>query len=94
MDFQTNNTNYVTNTQEKRVLTISIRKNEPVEKAIRRLKKRVDREGVLKIVRQKAYYEKPSEKRIRKRKAARRNAVRIKRMGTFRFQTNEFKSDN
>jgi len=68
------------------VLTISIRKNEPVEKAIRRLKKRVDREGILKIVRQKAYYEKPSEKKIRKRKAARRNAVRIKRMGSFKFQ--------
>jgi len=75
------------------VLTISIRKNEPVEKAIRRLKKRVDREGVLKIVRQKAYYEKPSEKRIRKQKAARRNAVRIRRMGTLRFQTNEFRSE-
>jgi len=90
---QTFNTNYVTNTQENRVLTISIRKNEPVEKAIRRLKKRVDREGVLKIVRQKAYYEKPSEKRIRKRKAARRNAVRIRKMGTLRFQTNEFRSE-
>ncbi|RLD09131.1 MAG: 30S ribosomal protein S21 [Chlamydiae bacterium] len=75
------------------MLTISIRKNEPVEKAIRRLKKRVDREGVLKIVRQKAYYEKPSEKRIRKRKAARRNAVRIRKMGTLRFQTNEFRSE-
>ena len=75
------------------MLTISIRKNEPVEKAIRRLKKRVDREGVLKIVRQKAYYEKPSEKRIRKQKAARRNAVRIRRMGTLRFQTNEFRSE-
>lgn len=69
------------------MLTISIRKNEPVEKAIRRLKKRVDREGILKIVRQKAYYEKPSEKRIRKRKAARRNAVRIKRMGNLKFQS-------
>ena len=69
------------------MLTISIRKNEPVEKAIRRLKKRVDREGILKIVRQKAYYEKPSEKRIRKRKAARRNAVRIKKMSSFKFQS-------
>lgn len=69
------------------MVTISVRKNEPVEKAIRRLKKSVDREGVLKIVRQKAYYEKPSEKRIRKRKAAKRNAGRIKRMGLFRFQS-------
>jgi small subunit ribosomal protein S21 len=50
-----------------------------VEKAIRRLKKKVDREGVLKVVRQHAFYEKPSEKRLRKQKAARRNAVRMMR---------------
>jgi len=59
------------------VLTITVRKNESVDKAIRRLKKKVDREGVLKVVRQHAFYEKPSEKRIRKQKAARRNAVRM-----------------
>lgn len=59
------------------MLTITVRKNESVDKAIRRLKKKVDREGVLKVVRQHAFYEKPSEKRIRKQKAARRNAVRM-----------------
>jgi len=62
------------------VLTVSLKKNESVDKAIRRLKKKVDREGVLKIVRQNAYYEKPSEKRLRKQKAARRNAARIMKM--------------
>ena len=61
------------------MLTITVRKNESVDKAIRRLKKKVDREGVLKVVRQHAFYEKPSEKRIRKQKAARRNALRMKR---------------
>ncbi len=66
------------------MLTVSVRKNEPVDKAIRRLKKKVDREGVLKIVRQHAFYEKPSVKRLRKRKAARRNAVRIMRLGSVR----------
>jgi len=62
------------------VLTVSLKKNETVDKAIRRLKKKVDRECVLKIVRQNAYYEKPSEKRLRKQKAARRNAARLMKM--------------
>ena len=62
------------------VLTINVRKNEPVDKAIRRLKKSVDREGILKTVRQHAYYEKPSEKKLRKRKAAQRNAHRLARL--------------
>ncbi len=62
------------------MLTVTIRKNEGVDKAIRRLKKKVDREGVLKIVRQHAYYEKPSEKKLRKQKNARRNAIRMIRM--------------
>jgi len=66
--------------EQDRVLTVTIRKNEGVDKAIRRLKKKVDREGVLKIVRQHAYYEKPSEKKLRKRKNARRNAIRMIRM--------------
>jgi len=64
------------------VLTVTLRKNEPVDKAIRRLKKKVDRESVLKIVRQHAYYEKPSEKRLRKQKAARRNAARMMRLAS------------
>lgn len=61
------------------MLTVTVRKNEPVEKAIRRLKKKVDREGVLKAVRLHAYYEKPGEKRLRKQKAARRNLLRLQR---------------
>ena len=62
------------------MLTVQIRKNETVDKAIRRLKKKVDREGVLKVVRQHAYYEKPSEKRLRKQKEARRNNARMMKM--------------
>lgn len=62
------------------MLTVTVRKNETVDKAIRRLKKKVDREGVLKVVRQHAQYEKPSEKKLRKQKAARRNAHRMMKM--------------
>ena len=62
------------------MLTVLVRRNEPIEKAIRRLKKKVDREGVLKLVRQHAFYEKPSVKRLRKQKDARRNARRMIRL--------------
>ena len=42
---------------------IKLKKGEPVEKALRRLKKKIDREGTLKIVRSHRHYEKPSERR-------------------------------
>ncbi len=49
---------------------IKIRKGEAMEKALRRLKKKLDREGVVKELRQRRYFEKPCEKRRRKRKVA------------------------
>jgi small subunit ribosomal protein S21 len=42
---------------------------------LRRLKKKVDREGTLKIVRSRRTFEKPSEKRRRKEKVARFSAM-------------------
>ena len=58
------------------VLTeIRLKKGEPVDRALRRLKKRIDREGTLKIVRNLRRFEKPSERRRRKEKAARFSAM-------------------
>jgi small subunit ribosomal protein S21 len=54
---------------------IRIKKGESIEKALRRLKKKIDREGTLKIVRSHRHYEKPSERRRRKEKAARFSAM-------------------
>ncbi len=54
---------------------IKLKKGEPVEKALRRLKKKVDREGTLKEARNHRHYEKPSERRRRKLKVARFNAM-------------------
>ena len=54
---------------------IKLKKGEPVEKALRRLKKKVDREGILREVRNHRHYEKPSERRRRKLKDARFNAM-------------------
>ena len=52
-----------------------LKKGEPVERALRRLKKKIDREGTLKVVRQRRRFEKPSEQRRRKTKAARFTAM-------------------
>lgn len=51
-------------------IEIKIRKNEPVDRAIRRLKKKLDRENIIKDVRAKRYYEKPCERRRRKNKVS------------------------
>jgi small subunit ribosomal protein S21 len=54
---------------------IKLKKGEPVDKALRRLKKKIDREGTLRNVRMRRTYEKPSEKRRRKQKVARFSAM-------------------
>ena len=54
---------------------IRLKKGESVEKALRRLKKKIDREGTLKEVRNHRHYEKPSERRRRKEKVARFSAM-------------------
>ena len=40
---------------------VLVGENENLEKALRRLKKKVEREGVLKILKARKHYEKPSE---------------------------------
>ena len=54
---------------------IKLKKGEPVDKALRRLKKKIDREGTLKAVRDNRRFEKPSAKRRRKEKIARFSAM-------------------
>jgi small subunit ribosomal protein S21 len=49
-------------------IEIKIRKNEPVDRALRRLKKKLERENIIKDVRAKRYNEKPTERRRRKTK--------------------------
>lgn len=50
---------------------IKLKKGEPVERAIRRLKKKLDREQTLQTARARRRFEKPSAKKRRKEKAAR-----------------------
>jgi len=58
---------------------IKLKKGESVDKALRRLKKKLDREGTLKDVRANRHYEKPSERRRRKLKVAKFSAMLARR---------------
>ena len=54
---------------------VKLRKGEPVEKALRRLRKKLDREQTLVQVRLHRRFEKPSARKRRKQKAARFSAM-------------------
>jgi small subunit ribosomal protein S21 len=58
---------------------IRIKKGEPIDRALRRLKKKVDRENTLRDVRAKRHYEKPTERRRRKMKVAKFSAMLARR---------------
>ncbi|KPK41537.1 MAG: 30S ribosomal protein S21 [Omnitrophica WOR_2 bacterium SM23_29] len=49
---------------------VEVKRNEPLERALRRLKKKIEREGILKAVRARKHYEKPSVKKKRKKMEA------------------------
>jgi len=53
------------------VIQVRLKKGEAVERALRRLKKIMDKEGMMRQLRANRYYEKPSEKRRRKSARAR-----------------------
>ena len=50
---------------------VKVRRGEPLEKALRRLKKKLDKEGTMREIRSHRYFEKPSEKKRRKSARAR-----------------------
>jgi small subunit ribosomal protein S21 len=60
-------------------IKIEVRNNN-VEKALRVLKKKLLKEGTLKELRARQYYEKPSEKRVRKAKEGRINMLKKQKM--------------
>ncbi len=53
------------------MIHIKLKRGEPVERALKRLKKIMDKEGLMKQLRANRFYEKPSEKNRRKRARAR-----------------------
>ncbi|PIQ85704.1 MAG: 30S ribosomal protein S21 [Candidatus Omnitrophica bacterium CG11_big_fil_rev_8_21_14_0_20_45_26] len=55
---------------------VSVGDHEPLDKALRRLKKKIEREGILKVLKARKHYEKPSEIKRRKLRAAKKRKVR------------------
>ena len=55
-------------------------KNNNVEKAIRQLKKKLMREGVVKELKKRQYYEKPSEKKLRLKKENIKRVLKNKKL--------------
>jgi len=51
-------------------MRIIVRRNEPIEKAMRRFKKKVESEGIMRDMKKKRYYKKPSVEKKEKTKAA------------------------
>ena len=52
------------------MVEIKLKKGEPVDRGLRRLKKKIAREGTLKKAYEKRYYEKPSRKKYQRSKKA------------------------
>lgn len=55
---------------------IEVRKDEPIEKALRKFKTRVRREGIIEEIKKREFYEKPSERRRKNMARAVRREVR------------------
>ncbi|MFC1461082.1 30S ribosomal protein S21 [Verrucomicrobiota bacterium] len=53
------------------MVEVKLKRGESVDKALRRLKKKMDKEGTMKEIRSHQYFEKPSDRRRRKSARAR-----------------------
>lgn len=47
---------------------IEVKSNEPLERALRRFKRKIEKEGILKQLKARKHYEKPSERKRKRRK--------------------------
>ena len=79
---------------EPALILVTVRDNEPFEKALRRFRRKVEREGIRKDIKKNSFYLKPGEKRRlkqrlaekRRRKAARRAARRAAKQASLPFR--------
>ncbi len=61
------------------IAEIRVDEGEPLEKALKRFKRMVEKEGIIREWRKREYYEKPSTIRNRKRKAFERKLLKKQR---------------
>jgi len=57
---------------------VTLKRGEDITRAIRRFKRMVEREGIMKELKKRRYYMKPSEKRKEKREAAAKRRRKMK----------------
>ena len=65
------------------MVSVNVRDNN-VEQALRVLKKKMQREGIFREMKNRKYYEKPSEKRVREQNESVRRARKLNRKRTER----------
>lgn len=61
---------------------VRVREGEPFERALRRFRRQVERAGILKEVRRRTHYEKPSIRKKKKALAARKRLLKKLRRNT------------
>jgi len=57
--------------------------NEPLEKILKRFKKKCEKEGLIKDIKRSSYYEKPSERRRRKERKMIKRAQKAQAEGVY-----------
>lgn len=63
---------------------VHVRENEPLQKALRRFRRKVNRAGIMKELRRRRSYDKPSTEKRKKAAAAERRRIRAARRRTQR----------
>ena len=58
---------------------VEVRKGEHIEKALRKFKTKLRREGIIDEIKKREFYEKPSQRRRKRIEAAKRREVRRRR---------------
>ena len=59
------------------MVIIKIKKGEPFEKAVRKFKRKVETEGIMRTLKRNRYYLKPSERKKEKRKMAEKRRKKL-----------------
>jgi len=67
----------ITHLRRTSVPNVKVRIGEPIDKALRALKKKLDKEGIMKAAKAHRFYDKPSVKKRAKSKAARKRAKTV-----------------
>jgi len=58
---------------------VDVKRGEPIDRALRRLKHKIDKEGILKQLKKHRHYEKPSVRRRQKRIEAQKAKRKLRR---------------